>query len=72
MEDRESSRSHGGGLRLASGEMNLHAIFRRKQPNWAVASTRPAVKPAVACERVMLEAQRVAQQVARSRATLQG
>jgi hypothetical protein len=52
--------------------MNLSAIFRRKQPSRAVGPTRPAVKPAVACERVMLEAQRVAQQIARSRATLQG
>jgi hypothetical protein len=52
--------------------MNLHAFFRRKQPNPAVAPTRPAVKPAVACERVMLEAQRLAQQMARSRATLEG
>jgi hypothetical protein len=40
--------------------------------NRAVAPARPAVKPAVACERVMLEAQRVARQVTRSRATLQG
>jgi hypothetical protein len=52
--------------------MNLHAIFRRKQPNRAVATARPAVKPVDACDRVMLEAQRVAQQVARSRAALQG
>jgi len=52
--------------------MILHSIFRRKQPNRAVAPGRPAVKPAVACERVMLEAQRLAQQVARSRATPQG
>jgi hypothetical protein len=52
--------------------MSLSAIFRRKQPNRAVAPARPALKPADACERVMLEAQRLAQQVARSRATLQG
>jgi hypothetical protein len=51
--------------------MNLHAIFRRKQPNRAVAPAPAAVKPAIACERVMLEAHRVAQQAARSRAALQ-
>jgi hypothetical protein len=52
--------------------MNLYAFFRREQQNRPVAPARPAVKPAVACERVMLEAQRLAQQVARSRATLEG
>jgi hypothetical protein len=52
--------------------MNLHRFFGRKQPYRAVAPTRPAVKPALACERVMLEAQRLAQQMARSRATLEG
>jgi hypothetical protein len=52
--------------------MNLHAIARHKQPNRPVAPARPGVKPAVACERVMLEAQRLALQVARTRATLQG
>jgi hypothetical protein len=48
--------------------MNIYAILRRKQANRAAAPVRPVVTPAVACERVMLEAQRVAQQVARSRA----
>jgi hypothetical protein len=44
--------------------MKLNAILRRKQ-----APVRPVVPPTVACQRVMLEAQRVAQQVARSRAS---
>jgi hypothetical protein len=48
--------------------MNIYATLRRKQANRAAAPVRPVVKPAVACERVMLEVQRVAQQVARSRA----
>jgi hypothetical protein len=47
--------------------MNLHARLRRKQTR-----VQPVVKPAVACERVMLEAQRLAQQVVRSRAAAQG
>jgi hypothetical protein len=56
------------GPRASLGEMNVYAILRRKQANRAAAPVRPVVKPAVACERVMLEAQRVALQVARSRA----
>jgi hypothetical protein len=43
--------------------MKRYGLLRRKQT-----PAQPVVKPVLACERVMLEAQRLAQQVAQSRA----
>jgi hypothetical protein len=49
--------------------MNFRPIRRRKQPKRSAAPARPALQPACGCDRVLLEAQRVAEQVARARAT---
>jgi hypothetical protein len=48
--------------------MSPNPILRRKEPKRSAAPVRPALQPAFACERVLLEAQRVAEQVARARA----
>jgi hypothetical protein len=47
--------------------MNLHAIIRRIRPRRSTASVKPVSQPVDPCERVLLEAQRVAEQVACAR-----